>query len=247
MNTALGRWALVRVVAAVVITAAVVAQARVTIGGAGELGRDVTTTVVNFFSFFTILSNVASVLVLSWAGAWAWRSRGRSAGAVTPVREPRALAVALASVTAYMLVTGVVYNTLLRGIELPQGTTVAWANEVLHVVGPLVLLADLLLAPGRRGLRWSAVGAVLVFPIVWVVYTLVRGPLVTNPVTAAPYWYPYPFLDPNNPALQPGGYAGVSLYVVGIALLIGAVAVVVVAVGRRRAARSGFSAPVTAG
>lgn len=155
--------------------------------------------------------------------------------------------MALASVTAYMLVTGVVYNTLLRGIELPQGTTVLWANEVLHVVGPLVLLLDLLLAPGRRGLRWSAVGAVLVFPVVWVVYTLVRGPWVTNPVTGASSWYPYPFLDPGNPALQPGGYAGVAVYVVGIALLIGGVAAAVVAVGRRRAVGGDVDRAVTAG
>lgn len=242
MNIGRGVWALVRVGTALLIVAAVLAQAQVTIGGAADAGRDLATTVVNFFSFFTILSNVASVVVLALAGAWLWRTREAAA-----VREPRGLAVALASVTAYMLVTGVVYNTLLRGIELPQGTTVLWSNEVLHVVGPLVLLLDLLLAPGRRGLRWSAVGAVLVFPVVWVVYTLVRGPWVTNPVTGASSWYPYPFLDPGNPALQPGGYAGVTVYVVGIALLIGGVAAAVVAVGRRRAVGGDVDRAVTAG
>ena len=56
-----------------------------------------------------------------------------------------------------------------------------------------------------------------------------------NPVTGADRWYPYPVLDPQNPALSPQGYAGVSLYVVGIALVIGAVACGVVAVGRVRA------------
>lgn len=242
MNIGRGVWALVRVGTALLIVAAVLAQARVTIGGAADAGRDMATTVVNFFSFFTILSNVASVVVLAWAGAWLWRTRE-----AVEAREPRAMALALASVTAYMLVTGVVYNTLLRGIELPQGTTVLWSNEVLHVVGPLVLLLDLLLAPGRRGLRWSAVGAVLVFPIVWVVYTLVRGPWVTNPVTGASSWYPYPFLDPGNPALQPGGYAGVAVYVVGIALLIGGVAAAVVAVGRRRAVGGDVDRAVTVG
>lgn len=242
MNIGRGVWALVRVGTALLIVAAVLAQARVTIGGAADAGRDMATTLVNFFSFFTILSNVASVVVLAWSGAWLWRTR-----AAAETREPRPMALALAAVTAYMLVTGVVYNTLLRGIELPQGTTVTWANEVLHVVGPLVLLLDLLLAPGRRRLRWSAVGAVLVFPIVWVVYTLVRGPWVTNPVTGASSWYPYPFLDPGNPALQPGGYAGVAVYVVGIALLIGGVAAAVVAVGRRRAVGGDVDRAVTAG
>ncbi|WP_238335775.1 Pr6Pr family membrane protein [Serinicoccus kebangsaanensis] len=223
-------WAVVRLVAAGLILAAVVAQARVTIGGAAAAGRDLGLTTVNFFSFFTILSNVGSVVVLAWAGMWLLRSGGDNSR-----REPPALAVALACVTAYMLVTGVVYNTLLRGIELPQGTTVAWSNEVLHVVGPVLLLLDLTLAPLRRGLPWRAVGTILVVPIVWVVYTLVRGPLVPNPVTGADFWYPYPFLNPNNPDLVPQGYAGVSVYVVGIALVIGAVASGVVAVGRARA------------
>ncbi|WP_298752532.1 Pr6Pr family membrane protein [uncultured Serinicoccus sp.] len=218
------------------ILAAVLAQARVTIGGAADAGRDLALTTVNFFSFFTILSNVGSVVVLTWAGVWLLREGDRGSR-----REPPALAVALACVTSYMLVTGVVYNTLLRGIELPQGTTVAWSNEVLHVVGPVLLALDLVLAPGRRGLPWRAVGSVLVVPVVWVAYTLVRGPLVPNPVTGADHWYPYPFLDPENPALTPPGYAGVSLYVVGIALVIGAVATGVVAVGRARgrSARAG--------
>jgi hypothetical protein len=73
--------------------------------------------------------------------------------------------------------------------------------------------------------------AILVFPVAWILYTLVRGPLVTNPVTKDPWWYPYPFLDPH----LVGGYGGVALYVVGIAVALGAVAALVVAVGRRRA------------
>ena len=106
-----------------------------------------------------------------------------------------------------MIITGIVYNTLLRGIPLPQGTTVEWANEILHVVGPIILLADVLVGARVRSLGWRVVPIVLAFPIVWVVYTLVRGPLVTNPNTGAPYWYPYPFLDPNA---QASGYAGVA-------------------------------------
>ena len=35
---------------------------------------------------------------------------------------------------------------------------------------------DLLVAPGLRRLSWSALGWVLAFPLVWVAYTVVRGP-----------------------------------------------------------------------
>lgn len=220
-------WTVLRAVAAALITAAIIAQADATIGGAISGGRDVGTTIANFFSFFTILSNVLSVIVLAWAVVWFW-SRAR----VDASAEPRVLGIALASVTTYMVITGIVYNTLLRGIPLPQGSTVPWSNEVLHVVGPLFLLADLFLGPRRRCLGWGAIGAVLGFPLVWVIYTMVRGPLVTNPGTGAPYWYPYPFLDPHSATT--GGYLGVVAYIVGIAVGIAVVAGIVIAVGRSR-------------
>ena len=45
------------------------------------------------------------------------------------------------------VVTGVVYNLLLRGVELPQGTTVEWSNEVLHVVACAYIVLDWFIAP----------------------------------------------------------------------------------------------------
>ena len=130
-----------------------------------------------------------------------------------------------------MIITGIVYNLLLRNIPLPQGSTVPWSNEILHVWAPIFLLLDVLFAPRRRALSWSALGAVVVFPIVWLAYTLIRGPLVHDFRTGNDWWYPYPFLNPN---VQPWGYVGVALYSIGIAVAI-------VAVGSRCAA-AGVSA-----
>jgi hypothetical protein len=214
-------WSAFRIAAAALIAFAIVAQASRTIGGAVSEGRDVAMTTVNFFSFFTVLSNVSSVVVLAIAGI---------RGLVKRPPEPYWLSVAIACVSTYMVVTGIVYNLLLRGVALPQGTTVPWSNEVLHVVGPVFLLVDLFVNLAMR-LPWNTIVAILVFPVAWILYTLVRGPLVTNPVTKNPWWYPYPFLDPH----VVGGYGGVALYVVGIAVALGAVAALVVAVGRRRA------------
>lgn len=217
-------WSALRIAMAAIIAAAIVAQLAKSVGTAIELERDAVTTVANFFSFFTILSNTLSSVVLAWAGIW-YFSRGRDA-----LREPAGLAVALAAVTTYMVITGIVYNTLLRGIELPQGSApIPWSNEVLHLIGPLFLLADLFVGPLRRALPWRAVWAVIAFPIAWVAYTMVRGGLVTNPVTGDPYWYPYPFLNPYGP----GGWASVGVYVVAIAVAITAVAVLVIWWGRR--------------
>lgn len=217
-------WSVMRLTMAALIVAAVVAQLTASLTTAADLGRDVGTTLVNFFSFFTILSNTLTSLVLAWAGVWFF-ARGRHA-----VAEPPALALALACVTTYMIITGLVYNSLLRGIELPQGSEpIPWSNEVLHLIGPLFLLADLFVGPMRRALPWRAIWGVVAFPILWVVYTMLRGPLVTNPVSGDPFWYPYPFLNPNNE----GGWGAVIFWIVVIALTFLVVASLVVWWGRR--------------
>ena len=220
-------WSLLRLAMAAGIAAAIVAQLVQSVSGAISAGRDVVTIVANFFSFFTILSNAASAIVLATAAIW-YFSRGRRA-----VVEPRWLAFLLAAVTTYMIVTGIVYNVLLRGIALEPGSIVAWSNEILHLVGPLFLLADLFLGPFRRALPWRTVIGIVIFPLLWVGYTLLRASFITNPGTGDPFWYPYPFLNPNSP----GGWGSVLVYVVVIAAAIIAAASLVVWVGRRRAER----------
>ena len=183
--------------------------------------RDISTSVTNFFSFFTIQANVASAVTLAIGAGLLLRG---GADAV----DPRWYGVLRACVTTYMVTTGVVYNLLLRGVELPQGSTLGWSNEVLHVVIPIVLLVDWLFAPGRRRLGWGVVGIIVIYPIVWIAYTLIRGPFIFNDLTQALGWYPYPFLNP----LGEGGYGTVVLYSAIIAVLIGAVGVGVVAISR---------------
>lgn len=223
-------WSFVRIAAAVLGVAAVIAQLQRSTSNALQFGWHVPTVVANFLSFFTIQSNLIAAVTLTIGAIWWWR-RGR----VTENAEPQGYAVLLLCATTYVVTTGVVYNLLLRNIPLPQGQTVAWSNEVLHVVIPLVMLLDLLFAPRRRALACKSVLVVVIYPVVWVIYTLLRGPLITSPGSDVPYWYPYPFLNPNNPELVPPGYAGVAVYVIGIAIGIVVVAFFVVWVGRRRA------------
>lgn len=212
-------WSLARAAMAVVIAAAIVAQLAKSVGTATELGRDIVTTIANFFSFFTVLSNASAAIVLAWIAVWYATNRHRADA------EPISLAVALASVSTYMIITGIVYNTLLRHIELPQGSApIPWSNEVLHLIAPLFLLADVVVGPLRRALPWRALWVIVAFPLAWVAYTMVRGPLITNPVSGDPFWYPYPFLNPNGP----GGWPSVALYVAVIAVAILVVGALVV-------------------
>lgn len=217
-------FAVLRVAVAVAIVAAIVAQLNQSVSNWIEGGvTNLAVSFVNFFSFFTIESNVLTVVV-GLVGAFLLLTRK---GGPDPVWFNGLRA----GVTTYMVVTGVVYNLLLRNIELPQGTTVPWSNEVLHVVAPLWMLVDWLFVPGRRELDWKAIWGIIVFPIVWVVYTLVRGPITPDEMQGNPYWYPYPFLNPN---LSQNGYLSVSFYVILIAVVIGLTAAGAVRVSRRR-------------
>ena len=149
---------------------------------------------LNFFSFFTVDANILAALVLLVAGAAALRGN-----------QSRELSGLRGAVTTYMAITGIVYNLLLADLTENLQTNVQWANVIVHILMPIVLVVDFLIdrTVHRLGLRnalWW-----LVFPLVWTAYTLIRGAIVD--------WFPYPFLDHRLHSI-----GVVALYVVGIAV-----------------------------
>jgi hypothetical protein len=219
-------FAVFRVLAAGLIVAAIVAQLQRSYSNWVNDGvTDMGFQFVNFFSFFTIESNVFSIVVLLAGASFAL------------AKKPDAVwfNIARGTVATFMITTGVVYNLLLRNVELPQGTTVAWSNEVLHVVAPLVLLIDWLFAPGRFAMATKTIWIIVSFPLVWGIYTLVRGPFAFDERLQR-NWYPYPFM---NPEISANGYLSVSFYMILIALVIGAVGTGVIWLSRKRLPFSG--------
>ena len=214
--------ALIRFAVAAGIVAALVGQLITTFTyWAGQGFSAPALIVTNFLSYFTVESNALSAVVLIIGGVLLLRRRGADPGWFTVLR--------LVAVT-YLGTTGVVYNLLLRGVELPQGLTLGWSNEILHVVAPIWMVLDWLLAPGRAAVEWRRIGVVVAFPILWAFYTLIRGPLVDYVLMGHDYWYPYPFL---NPVLSQNGYLSVAFYVVLIAAVIGGMGCASVALSRR--------------
>lgn len=169
---------------------------------------DAAFSVANYFSYFTVLSNVLAIVVLTVGGLldpispqWRW-FRG--------------------AVTLYMIITAIVYAVLLAGIDVMLNDD--WINLAMHRALPLVLLIDWICTGPRAAFRWRASLAWLVFPLVYSVYTLVRGPFVG--------WYPYPFLDPGTdgwPALIEGVLV-LSVAMAVMARVVGALA----GIGSRR-------------
>lgn len=147
----------------------------------------------NFFSFFTIESNLFACVVLL-------------ASAVAPARSRR-LDLFRGASTVFMVTVLVVFAVLLAGLEASVLTAVPWDNTVLHQLVPVAVLLDWLLEPPSERIRPRDAVLWLAVPIVYLIYSLVRGPLVG--------WYPYPFLDPGR-----AGYGPVALVSLSIALFV---------------------------
>jgi hypothetical protein len=212
--------AVVRVLFAALGIAAIVAQLIRSVGNWQATGLNVGFGVTNFFSFFTIDANVGTIVVLLIGAALVFARRN----------DPRWYTVFRAIVVTYMAVTGIVYNLLLRGVELPQGTTVEWSNEVLHVVACAYIVLDWFIAPGRVTLAWKSLRAIVVFPIIWIIYTMVRAPLTTELNYGGKAFYPYPFLDPG---LAHEGWFSVVFYMILITGVILGAGAGVIWVSRR--------------
>jgi hypothetical protein len=141
-------------------------------------GQDLPTfQAVNFFSYFTVLSNIFAAVLLA------------ALAARPALTADHAVSVVRGAVTLYMAVTGIVYNVLLAPAAADVSTNLEWVNIVVHVVGPIVVVADYLLDPPRERPTVAEAATWLVFPAVWLAYTMLRGPSAD--------WYPYPFLDPD--------------------------------------------------
>jgi hypothetical protein len=132
--------------------------------------------IVRFFSFFTILSNLAVAVLLTAPVLGPTHALGRWASGA----EPRV------AVAVYIGVTAAIYHTLLRGLWDPKGLQLL-ADILLHSVTPALYLLDWLLARGEGRARWRGAAVSLVVPTVFGLWTLVHG--------AVSGWYPYPFLD----------------------------------------------------
>ena len=147
----------------------------------------------NFFSFFTIISNFIAAAYFIYFGVTNSASRKSQ--------------FFRGAITLYMLMTGVIFALLLSGIENIRLTAVPWDNLVLHYLMPIAIVGDWLLNPPKRSTSYRSVGLWVIFPVTYVAYTLIRGPIVG--------WYPYPFLNPST-----SSYAQVAITSIIIAVFV---------------------------
>ena len=112
-------------------------------------------SVLNFFSYFTNLSNLFAAVVLLLSVFSPPFQRG---GAGDVVRYLS---------TVNMAVVGLVFAVLLRDVDL--GALLPWVNFVLHYVMPVAIVLDWLLKPPTGKLQAQHLALALVFPVVYLV------------------------------------------------------------------------------
>ncbi|HEY2038600.1 MAG TPA: Pr6Pr family membrane protein [Edaphobacter sp.] len=129
--------------------------------------------IVNFFSFFTVLSNLLVAIIFTWF-------------AIAP---PGAPATLQAAVAAYIAVVAIGYSLLLRSAWDPDGLQKI-VDVMLHDILPLLyVIFWIAFCRQLRALPRSHAYFWLTGPFAYLVYTMVRGHKTG--------WYPYHFLNPS--------------------------------------------------
>lgn len=151
-----------------------------------------------YFTFFTIDTSLIAGVVFLVGGFYAWNNAA----------DTRLFSVVRLSSATMSVIVAVVYNALLRDLP-PAKADIGYEwpvlpNELLHVWGPILMVVEFLLGAGAFVLRYRAAFTTLIFPFVWLAFTVVRG--------MADGWWPYFFLNPTEPA----GVQGMLIYIFGI-------------------------------
>ena len=153
-----------------------------------------------YFVFFSIDSSILAGVV-GLVGAYILFSGKEESERLMTIRMVAAVS---------MVIVGVVYHALLGDSAIdPRDVGYDWPrvpNLVIHTWAPIAVVIDYLISykgalPRLRQALW-----VIVYPLVWLSFSVVRGLLDG--------WWPYWFINPNSEI----GLTGMLMYIVLIAI-----------------------------
>lgn len=168
--------------------------------------------VLNEFCYFTIQSNLLVVVTCLLVAA----HQGHLG---------RALAVARLTALVCITITGIVYYALLASQNHDTGVALV-GDYLCHLVSPVLCIATFVLFGVRGSLSPARPTWVLVYPVAWVAFSLLRG--------GATGFYPYDFIDASQ-----NGYISVFVTIAVIFAIAFALAVLARMIDRRRVVHSG--------
>jgi hypothetical protein len=134
---------------------------------------------IRFLSYFTIQTNILTgicftTLLLKPSSAWG---------------KFFSNAQVLTAICSYISFVGLAYSILLRKLWHPTGLQ-QLVDELLHSVNPVIFILYWLIFVSKAELQWKNVLGWLIYPVLYLIYTLIRGALSGV--------YPYPFVDVNE-------------------------------------------------
>lgn len=137
---------------------------------------DIPETILRFFSFFTILTNI---LVALFFTVKSFNLAKRSFGLFYKSGIFTAL-------TAFILIVGLVYQVVLRSIWEPTGLQLV-VDELLHTIIPLCTFIYWFFYAEQGDSKIQSVIIWLCYPIIYTIFIFIRGYFSS--------FYPYPFLN----------------------------------------------------
>ncbi len=171
-----------------------------------EAGASLLGGLINFFSFFTVLTNTLVVVVLSYA----------LVNRESAVKRFFLAPAVSSGIAASIVVVSLAYNLLLRHLWSPTGFQFI-ADELLHDVMPLLFVIYWWRCVPKGTLHFKHIGGWAIYPLVYFGYVLLRGHLLGQ--------YQYPFIDVDSLGYPQvfvnaggilAGFVGIALAVVGL-------------------------------
>jgi len=209
---AFSRWAIAATGAVTVAVATYTAQA--------SSGRAATE---DFLSSVTAQTNILSVVAFAIAGAHAWRRGGRAPGRAgeraQDVHARRAARVALMRTVNVATLVGmsVLFLGIYGPVVIADPAQLNPTSVLLHVVIPALAVIEWVVFPSESRAAVRGVLLVMVYPVLWFVFTNVRGAFTGR--------YVYEFLDPSGSSGVQGAVAMTvlilaSFFLVGVLVFV---------------------------
>ncbi|PKQ46117.1 Pr6Pr family membrane protein [Confluentibacter flavum] len=137
---------------------------------------DLTETIIRFFSYFTVLTNILVALYFT----------SRILGSFNKPYAILNKKTTLTALTAFIFIVGIVYQFILRSVLESTGMK-RLIDELLHTIIPLNMLIYWFVFDTKEKINFRNAAIWLLYPLFYLLFILVRGHFSNH--------YPYPFLN----------------------------------------------------
>ena len=161
------------------VAVGLVVQFFLAIGKDAHPFEEVPARIVNFFSFFTVQSNIAVAVTTGLL-------------ALNVHRPSRLFRVFRIVAVVCIAVTGIVFHLALADLQELTGWDLV-CDTILHTLSPIMATAGWLLFGPRGRLSTDVVLLAVVPPVCWLSYALIYGELATT--RTGEHYYAYPFMN----------------------------------------------------